>query len=470
MLTDIYTMFDSYIIISYILFTLYIGLKNIKNTTTVREYLVADKNYPTQILLIAFFATMVGGTATIGVCERIFKIGMPFVIVVAALPVYRLIMASFIIPKMHKFIDCLSVGEVMQQIYVNDKIRIYTGILACIKTLGAVIAQIVAMGHILHFMLDINYTQGAVLGSLIVIVYASLGGMKSVTATDIVQFCIMLIAIPVVCIIAVKHVGGLSHLLDSIPQNRQITATTDMSPYIFLAMVWMIPSLDPTVVQRFLISRNIKSIRKSMYMNAALEVFILLMVISMGFATLLINPDIDGHDALPYLIKEIMPIGIKGLAISGLLAAIMSTVDSYLHASVSTLVHDAIKPFKPSLTEKTELLLLRCTGVVLGIIALLIAINVDNVFDIIIYARLLWMPLITMSLILGILGMRMRKYPLYIASIMTILFIVISLYGKYYSISETLFGGVLINFISLVVLNSTASIVKYIYPKSQVRL
>ena len=203
-------MIDSYIIIGYVVLVLCIGIVSSFAVSKPQDYLVASKETKFYILLPALFATIVGGGTTIGICEKIFNIGLPFIIAICGLPVYKFILARFIIPKMHRFRHCLSSGEVMCKIYDNNqKIRILTGIFACLSAIGYVGAQIAALGYLIQFMLGIDYTIGTVFISIVVIIYSGLGGMKSVTYTDVVQFIIMMISIPIIFWIAIDGMGGI---------------------------------------------------------------------------------------------------------------------------------------------------------------------------------------------------------------------------------------------------------------------
>ncbi|MFR7743006.1 MAG: sodium:solute symporter family transporter [Acutalibacteraceae bacterium] len=77
---------------------------------------------------------------------------------------------------------------------------------------------------------------------------------------------------------------------------------------------------------------------------------------------------------VPALAIEILPIGLTGLALAGILSVIMSTADSYLIVSVQSCVHDVYKSFKPDVGEK-ELILTRVFAVIMPLGALLIAIS-----------------------------------------------------------------------------------------------
>ena len=89
---------------------------------------------------------------------------------------------------------------------------------------------------------------------------------------------------------------------------------------------------------------------------------------------------------VPALAIKILPVGLTGLALAGILSVIMSTADSYLLVSVQTCVHDIGKTVRPKMEERTEILLSRVFSVILPIGALIIALYIQNAYNILMFA------------------------------------------------------------------------------------
>ena len=89
---------------------------------------------------------------------------------------------------------------------------------------------------------------------------------------------------------------------------------------------------------------------------------------------------------VPALAIEILPVGLTGLALAGILSVIMSTADSYLIVSVQSCVHDVYKTFKPDISEKKELRLTRVFAVIMPLGALVIALYIKNAYSILMFA------------------------------------------------------------------------------------
>ena len=115
------------------------------------------------------------------------------------------------------------------------------------------------------------------------------------------------------------------------------------------------------------------------------------MVFFMGLAGQQILPDVvasyGSSDAVvPALAVSILPPGLTGLALAGILSVMMSTADSYLLVSVQTFVHDLGKNFMPEMTEKHEILMSRVMSVVLAMGALIIALYIKNAYNVLMFA------------------------------------------------------------------------------------
>ena len=80
---------------------------------------------------------------------------------------------------------------------------------------------------------------------------------------------------------------------------------------------------------------------------------------------------------------KILPPGLTGLALSGILSVMMSTADSYLLVSVQTVVHDLGKTFKPDMSQKHEILFSRIASVVLALGALVIALYIHSAYTVV---------------------------------------------------------------------------------------
>lgn len=136
--------------------------------------------------------------------------------------------------------------------------------------------------------------------------------------------------------------------------------------------------------QRAFAAKDRKLAKKEMLLGTAVYGVTIIPVFFMG----IVAHQIIGDDVLeifgktdavvPALAIKVLPMGLTGLALSGLLPVVMSTEDSYLLVSVQTCVHDIGRTINPKMEEKKEILLSRAFLVILPIGALIIALYIKS--------------------------------------------------------------------------------------------
>ena len=308
------------------------------------------------ILLATLSATLIGGGTAMGIAEKAFSVGVIFIIVISGAAINQLLVSYFIAPKVGKYYGMLSTGEIVQSMYGKSG-QVITGLAAVMISVGFAGTQISAMGYIFNYFLGLPYYLGILIGCGVVVVYSVTGGIRSVVATDLFQFLVLVIAIPMACNVALNYAGGFSAVFAAIPEkNLSLALSTDeYIKYFFLFLTFVfLGAFYPSYIQRLLISRDIKQAVHATRLNAFVSIPSYLILGLIGFIVLAIKPDLDANLALPYLINSILPVGIKGLAVAGLLAIVMSTADSELNIAGISAIHDVVNPLRNRLQIKTS--------------------------------------------------------------------------------------------------------------------
>ena len=166
-------------------------------------------------------------------------------------------------------------------------------------------------------------------------------------------------------------------------------------------------TLVPPYVQRLLIGRNFKETAKGTLWSGLLSIPFFLLIGFVGLTALTLSPNLDPNLALPYVINTVMPVGLKGLAIAGMMAVVMSSADSFLNAAAISFTHDVLKPLsRTSLSAKAELFWSRMVTVIVGAMGAMFALTTKSALDILLVAYNFWTPFILVPLVAGILGYR----------------------------------------------------------------
>ena len=243
--------------------------------------------------------------------------------------------------------------------------------------------------------------------------YVILGGLRAVMITDTIQGILLLIAAGTIFIILFAEYGFDWSVFPELAPDDGFTiapgAFDDFMPWpgIFTGVMWLglyTWITNHVVVQRVLAAKNLDHGRWGALFAGAMQLPWLVLLIFPGILARDVFPELDNPDlAWPSLIFEFMPVGIRGLIVAALLAALMSTLDSVLNGASSLVVNDFIKTSKKEFTEQQ---LLRISRVLVGVfmlIAVLWAPVILN-FDTIVQYFQSFLGYVTMPVVVVLLG------------------------------------------------------------------
>ncbi|MDO5331795.1 MAG: sodium:solute symporter family protein, partial [Bacillota bacterium] len=261
--------------------------------------------------------------------------------------------------------------------------------------MGTVSSQVTAtstMITLLGGVIGLSYVLGALIACIVFMIYTATSGLFGVVYTDVLQFYMLLvfvyILIPTTSLI---NVGGLSNFISNLSPNLfKPYINGDIIGDIVTYLVFTMAGAE--MWQRAFAAKDRKSAKKGMFLGTAVYGVTIILVWFMGvIAHQIVGDDILSQfgttDAVvPALAIKVLPAGLTGLALAGILSVIMSTADSYLLVSVQTCVHDIGKTINPEMNEKREMRLSRIFSVVLPLGALVIALYIKNAYSILMFA------------------------------------------------------------------------------------
>lgn len=232
--------------------------------------------------------------------------------------------------------------------------------------------------------------------------YVVLGGLYSVVVTDVIQTIVLTLGSIFIAYIAWSNLTP--ELLSKLPENwtslrvpwriEEFSGTDNASFEFFgaLVIVWVLKGLilnagGPAQMydfQRFLAARDARDAAK---VGAAWSIFLIVRwAMAMGIALLAITGATgitDSEKVMPVVLQELLPIGIRGIVIAGLLAAFMSTFSSTVNSGASFIVRDIWQPyFKPHAKEKESVRFSYWATLMLVLVGVIIGSQVDSIAQI----------------------------------------------------------------------------------------
>lgn len=403
-------MIDLLIIGFYLLVMLCISLYFGFRIKTMREYAVANKAYSTPILVSAIIGTTIGGYATLGLAGQAYQVGLLAILVFLAFVSELLLIAKFLAPQIAQFQEAISPGDIMEH-YYGPEGRLATGIAGTCKCIGVVAAQIMAVGLLLQYFLGVSHLLAVIAGCTVVVIYSAAGGIKAVTLTDIIQAAMVVICVLTLFNVGLLRVGGYQALLSAVPATHfdLWPDSTTALKYFSLILLGLLPMLDPSHLQRYLVAKDAQQLKTALRYSAFVNGLVRFMAAGIGLTALALFPTLAPKMAFPQMIS-VLPVGLKGFILVGMVAVILSTGDSYLNVGGITFVRDFLKPlFKKPLSDHTELRLTQLSTLFLGAIAIVLTLNVPTIFDMVIGSRFLWVSLISFPLLAGLLGFKASR-------------------------------------------------------------
>jgi SSS family solute:Na+ symporter len=275
----------------------------------------------------------------------------------------------------------LSIISLVSYVFTKVAVTVYAG--------GVVFKQVFGI----ESMFGIDFFWISAVGLVVLTgIYTTLGGMKAVLWTSVLQTPILLVGSLSILVIGLIKLGGWSEMMEicrAVPVNEAGDTMTNLMrsssdpeyPWTGVILGSAIIGFwywctDQFIVQRVLSGRNQKESRRGAILGAAFKlspVFIFLIpgmiAYSLNAKGMISLPDSDS--AFSVLVKELLPLGFKGLVVGGILAALMSSLASLFNSSATLFTVDFYQKYRPQAPEKELVKVGRIATVVVVVLGIL---------------------------------------------------------------------------------------------------
>lgn len=372
---------DYLIIAIYFAFVLGIGVLASRQVSSSVDFFLSGRSLPAWVTGLAFVSANLGAVEIMGMSANGAQFGLPAVH-------YFWIGA---IPAM------LFLGVVMMPFYYGSKVRSVPEFMLrrfgtgahLVNAISFAVAQLLIaginlylLGSIIRALLGWNLTLALVVAAIIVLSYITLGGLKAAIYNEVLQFFVIVAALLPLTLIGLSQVGGWDGLTDQITQNAGVggsasaaeqlnswpgTALTGFSSDI-LSVIGIVFGLGFVLsfgywttnfveVQRAMATDSISAARKTPIIGAFPKMFVPFITILPGMIAAVLVSEIAQtkagetvaggasgtvkyNDALLYLMRDLLPNGLLGVAIAGLMAAFMAGMAANISAFNTVLSFD----------------------------------------------------------------------------------------------------------------------------------
>ncbi|MCC6907419.1 MAG: sodium:solute symporter family protein [Phycisphaerales bacterium] len=356
---------DWSILVVYMLGMMAIGGFLLTRISGFKQYFLADGMLTTPLLVCTLVSTYYELDVTFAVSEQGYYYGLVSWFWLSR-PYYLCIIigALLLAPRLKKF-DCITLPDLLEQRY--GKATRIAGAAACF-IYSLPITALAGM-TIMFTMLGWNKAEALLVSMGICAAYTAMGGLWADAISDTIQFVLMCVALAIAIPIALKWVGGFESF-DVLPAEH-MTATGGLRWGIILA--WSVGALtifvEPAFYQRIFAAKDSRSIIYAMLIGIALwaaydwGVTVVGMIARVAVEKGMLAEDLEGKKALMAVCMQTLPIGLRGLFLGGVLAAAMSSTDTYSLLASGNLVYDIYRPLRRKPLTDRQLILLTRIGI-----------------------------------------------------------------------------------------------------------
>jgi len=379
-LSDNFSIIDGSILVIYLVVILVIAFySSLKKDRDFTDYFLAGRNVGWFAIGMAIFATnissehfigLAGSGSTRGLAVAQFELMAIFILIILGWLVAPIYLKSGVAtvpelfekrfdPKIRKFLSGFSIG-----IYFVTKIAV----------------TLLAGGILFYKMFGLNIYTFAILIILITGAYTIIGGAVSVQKTQVVQAFLLILGAVLLTYFGLSEVGGYAGLKAKLPADYFNMFKPISDPdFPWTGIIFGAPIIafwywctDQYIVQRILGAKSIDDARKGSLLAALLKVLPLFILVIPGLIAVALFPDVVGDEAYPTLLaSNLLPIGIKGLVVTGLLSAVMSSLSAVFNSIATLYVNDFYRTKHPEANERKLVLIGRLVTTIVVVAAIL---------------------------------------------------------------------------------------------------
>ncbi len=371
------------------------------------DYFLANRNLGWFVIGASILASNVGSEHIVGLAGTAAQSGL--VMGHYELHSWIILLLGWVFVPFYMRSMVYTMPEFLERRY-NEKSRILLSIIQLLSYIitKASVTIFAAATVITIFFPSVDFWTAAIILVIVTGIYTVMGGLHAVMYTEAIQAIVLLLGSTVLMFYGLHEVGGWSGLMSSLPKEKlnMFPALSDPEfPWAGILFASPIVGIwywctDQHIVQRCLAARDEKQARRGTIFAAYLKLmpfFIFMIPGVIAFALhqqgrLQLN---DPNEAFPTMVRDILPVGVRGLLAGGLLAALMSSLASVYNACSTLFTMDIYKKVKPEAGNKELVKVGRITTAVVVLLGMV------------------WIPL--MSKISGVLYQYLQSVQSYLA-------------------------------------------------------
>ncbi len=367
----------------------------------LNEYYVGSRSMGGFVLAMTTVATYVSASSFIGGPGAAYKFGLGWVLLsMIQVPAIWLTLGTLgkKFAMLARQTGSITINDLLFARYQN-KVVVW---LACISLLlaffGMMVVQFIGAGRLLETTLGLPYELSIGVFALVIGLYTFIGGFRAVVLTDTVQGLVMLIGTMLLLGATLVATGGMENAMTTLhaidPRLLTPTGVDDKLSATFMLSFWVLVCFGliglPHTAVRAMAYKDSRSLHRGMLVGTVVMTVLVLGMHLAGVLARAVVPELDVPDkVIPTLMMTVLPPFVAGIFLAAPMAAIMSSIDSMLIQSSSTLIKDLYLSIKPDAIHNEAKIKRYSTTLTLGFTVILAVVAMLNPPDMLIWLNLL---------------------------------------------------------------------------------
>ena len=443
-------MIEYTILAAYLAVLLWIGIRSSRRVRSSDDYTLAGRDVPWIVVLATTAATMLGGGASVGMVSEVGRIGIAAAFITCGWHLQLIFTGLFVGPRL-RGLNLITVADYFH-LKFGPLARELAVVNCVIFLVGALAAQMAAIGTVTNAILGIPYGTALLIGAAVTVFYSTVGGIRAVVSTDLIQFVILIVGFGLGSALVMSQQGGFAAMEISASEGQfHLTGHLTTLKLVSLFVAFLLgEAFVPPYVVRCLIAKDQQHAKRGV---AGAGLFLLLFLpiatVILGTAAQ-INPKVQTEienkkqellaaaaeagqtltdsDALkqasqvtlPTLVRALFHPVFAGVMIAAVIAAVMSSADSCLSSLATVVMEDIFRRHvNPAATDRQLLLVAQTSTLIVGVAGAVCAWFFSNVAEILVFVYDFWAPTMVLPFMIAVFWYRESRVYAVVGSMLT---------------------------------------------------
>jgi len=388
-----------------------LGIYWSKNIANSEDFILAGKSLGRFVLMGTLVATWCGsGTVTGGPTSLAYSFGIGPSLFYGVPSVVGIVFL-FIVANKIRAMNKHTIPEILEEKYGPFSRGLGT-IIVLLSYVGIISYQFTGLGYILNATTGISVDVGTIIGAVIMVLLATMGGLKSVAPTDAISATIMLVSLIIAVPAAIATAGGWGHMVANLPPTH-LNITGSLT--VIQLLGYLIPTLflilgDQNMYQRITAGKENKETRIGIIGWFVGMVIIMATIPIIGIASRSMFPNISPGMAL-IATSTVIPQFIGGCLLTAVAAFIVTTGDSFLLSAATNFTYDFYGRYiNPNMTDRKKLMMTKLVIPIIGVFSYIMVKFFPTILAVQMYSYTVYGAGITPAVLGAILWKRVNKY------------------------------------------------------------